>query len=60
VLKNIQQKNMSGADMTEFIGGSVVLADFCPFMQQVSWSVNNEVVRDSKCIYEENRPGLSV
>jgi hypothetical protein len=25
-------------------------------MQQVSWSINNDVIRDSKCTYEENRP----
>ncbi len=32
-----------------------VLADYCPFMQQVSWSINNEI-RDSKCSFEENKP----
>ena len=26
-------------------------------MQQVSWSINNDV-RDSKCIYDENRPDV--
>lgn len=41
----------------EHVGGSVLLADFCPFMQQVSWSFNggNEI-RDSKCSLEENEP----
>ena len=38
-----------------YVGGSVVLADYGPFMQLVSWSINNEI-RDSKCLYEENRP----
>ena len=52
---HFQQGNVTA--ITDFIGGSVVLADYCPFMQQVSWSVNNEVIRDSKCIYDENRPG---
>ncbi len=37
------------------LGGSVVLAYYCPFMQQVSWSINDEV-RDSKCTFEENKP----
>jgi hypothetical protein len=37
------------------LGGSVLLADYCPFMQQVSWSVNGEV-RDSKCTIDENKP----
>ncbi|RNA21167.1 leishmanolysin-like peptidase [Brachionus plicatilis] len=40
------------------LGGSVALADYCPFMQQVSWSMNNEI-RDSRCIYEENSPDKS-
>ena len=43
--------------LSKHIGGSVILADYCPFMQQVSWSINNDVVRDSKCIFEENKPG---
>jgi hypothetical protein len=41
--------------ISNHLGGSVVLADYCPFMQQVSWSINNEI-RDSKCSYEENKP----
>ena len=41
--------------ISDHLGGSVVLADYCPFMQQVSWSINNEI-RDSKCSYEENKP----
>ena len=34
----------------------MILADYCPFMQQVSWSINNETIRDSKCSFEENMP----
>ncbi|CAF1091970.1 unnamed protein product, partial [Brachionus calyciflorus] len=43
---------------SSYLGGSVALADYCPFMQQVSWSINNEV-RDSKCLYEENQPDVN-
>jgi leishmanolysin-like peptidase len=43
------------SNISNNLGGSVVLADYCPFMQQVSWSINNEI-RDSKCSFEENRP----
>jgi hypothetical protein len=41
--------------ISNYLGGSVVLADYCPFMQQVSWSINNEI-RDSKCSFDENKP----
>jgi hypothetical protein len=44
--------------LAAYLGGSVILADYCPFMQQVSWSINNEI-RDSKCLYEENKPDKS-
>jgi hypothetical protein len=44
--------------ISKHVGGSVILADYCPFLQQVSWSVNNDVVRDSKCSFEENKPEI--
>jgi hypothetical protein len=46
---------ISNDAISAYLGGSVILADYCPFMQQVSWSINNEI-RDSKCLYEENKP----
>jgi len=42
-----------------YLGGSVILADYCPFMQQVSWSVSSDQIRDSKCSFDENKPDKS-
>lgn len=37
-------------------GGSVGLADYCPYIQEFTWRSNNVVVRGSHCNYEENQP----
>jgi len=37
-------------------GGSVALADYCPYIQEFTWRSNNVVVRGSHCMYEENQP----
>src|SRR5699024_10911438 len=37
-------------------GGSVVLADYCPYIQEFTWKQNDEVVRGSKCSFRENNP----
>ena len=37
-------------------GGSVALADYCPYIQEFTWRSNNVVVRGSHCMYEENNP----
>jgi leishmanolysin-like peptidase len=42
-------------DRDDHLGGSVILADYCPFMQQVSWSSKGST-RDSTCIFEDNEP----
>lgn len=39
-----------------FYGGSVALADYCPYIQEFTWRSNNIVVRGSHCMYEENNP----
>ena len=39
-----------------FYGGSVALADYCPYIQEFTWRSNNVVVRGSHCMYEENNP----
>lgn len=39
-----------------FFGGSVALADYCPYIQEFTWRSNNVVVRGSHCMYEENNP----
>jgi len=39
-----------------YYGGSVALADYCPYIQEFTWRSNNVVVRGSHCMYEENQP----
>lgn len=39
-----------------YYGGSVALADYCPYIQEFTWKLNEEVVRGSKCSFEENNP----
>jgi len=50
-LPNIPSENMS------FYGGSVTLADYCPYVQEFTWRANSVVIRGSHCYYEENNPG---
>ena len=40
-----------------YFGGSVALADYCPYIQEFTWRSNNVVVRGSHCMYKENNPG---
>lgn len=40
----------------EYYGGSVTLADFCPFIQEFTWRSKNIIVRGSQCQFEENNP----
>nr|CAD7426541.1 unnamed protein product [Timema monikensis] len=39
-----------------YYGGSVTLADYCPYIQEFTWRSNNIVVRGSHCQYLENNP----
>ena len=39
-----------------YYGGSVALADYCPYIQEFTWRSNNVVVRGSHCAYTENQP----
>ncbi|XP_040565883.1 leishmanolysin-like peptidase [Lepeophtheirus salmonis] len=39
-----------------YYGGSVALADYCPYIQEFTWRSNNVVVRGSHCMYPENNP----
>lgn len=43
-----------------FYGGSVQLADYCPYIQEFTWRNKNVVVRGSHCKFEENNPGKLV
>jgi leishmanolysin-like peptidase len=39
-----------------YYGGSVALADFCPYIQEFTWRSDNIAIRGSNCLYEENNP----
>ncbi|XP_060515832.1 leishmanolysin-like peptidase [Cylas formicarius] len=39
-----------------FYGGSVSLADYCPYIQEFTWKSNDIIVRGSHCQYKENNP----
>ncbi|XP_034244077.1 leishmanolysin-like peptidase [Thrips palmi] len=39
-----------------FYGGSVSLADYCPYIQEFTWRSKSVVVRGSNCRYFENNP----
>lgn len=40
----------------EYYGGSVTLADFCPFIQEFTWRSKNVIVRGSQCLFHDNNP----
>ncbi|ENN76852.1 hypothetical protein YQE_06693, partial [Dendroctonus ponderosae] len=39
-----------------YYGGSVSLADYCPYIQEFTWSSDNVIVRGSHCQFIENNP----
>ena len=39
-------------------GGSVSLADYCPYIQEFTWKSKDVVVRGSQCQFVENSPPL--
>ncbi|XP_021940334.1 leishmanolysin-like peptidase [Zootermopsis nevadensis] len=39
-----------------YFGGSVSLADYCPYIQEFTWRSKNVIVRGSHCQYNENNP----
>lgn len=41
-------------------GGSVSLADYCPYLQEFTWKHKNVLIRGSRCSYEENTPKSEV
>ncbi|RVE48435.1 hypothetical protein evm_006871 [Chilo suppressalis] len=43
-----------------FYGGSVSLADYCPYLQEFTWKHKSVLVRGSRCSYEENTPKTDV
>lgn len=40
----------------EYYGGSVSLADHCPYIQEFTWRSKNVIVRGSQCYFEDNNP----
>lgn len=40
-----------------YYGGSVEIADYCPFSQEFSWHLSGEFQRSSDCRILENQPG---
>ncbi|CAH0731104.1 unnamed protein product, partial [Brenthis ino] len=43
-----------------YYGGSVSLADYCPYLQEFTWKHKNVLIRGSRCSYEENTPKSEV
>lgn len=39
-----------------YYGGSVSLADYCPYIQEFTWRSKNVVIRGSHCQFPENNP----
>ena len=37
-------------------GGSVSLADYCPYLQEFTWKDGKRTIRDSRCSMQENNP----
>lgn len=44
--------------MEGYYGGSVSLADYCPYIQEFTWRSKNIIVRGSHCQFADNNPGL--
>lgn len=40
----------------EYYGGSVSLADHCPYIQEFTWRNKNIVIRGSQCQFIDNNP----
>ncbi|XP_050676870.1 leishmanolysin-like peptidase [Leptidea sinapis] len=47
--------NVPAGDESHY-GGSVSLADYCPYLQEFTWKHKSVLVRGSRCSYEENTP----
>lgn len=57
--QNFQGLPTTLAENVSYYGGSVTLADYCPYVQEFTWRANTVVIRGSHCLYEENNPGQS-
>ena len=48
--------SLPGADTPSHYGGATILADFCPYFQELDWKKGNRTVRSSSCKHESNKP----
>ena len=46
--------SLPGVDVPSNYGGATVLADFCPYYQELDWKKGNIIVRGSSCKHESN------
>ncbi|XP_045456221.1 leishmanolysin-like peptidase [Melitaea cinxia] len=51
--------NIPAEDVAHY-GGSVSLADYCPYLQEFTWKHKTVLIRGSRCSYEENTPKQDV
>lgn len=61
LLKCLYSQNFDAIQHVEpgtegYYGGSVSLADYCPYIQEFTWRSNNVIVRGSHCQYADNNP----
>lgn len=40
-----------------YYGGAIILADFCPYYQELNWRKDGVIVRGSNCKHQSNNPG---
>jgi hypothetical protein len=56
IFQNFEKIPHVDSSSVGYYGGSVALADYCPYIQEFTWRSNNVVVRGSHCMYKENNP----
>ena len=54
--QNFDRLNDVSPSQLSNYGGSVVLADYCPYIQEFTWKYNEQALRGSQCQYEQNSP----
>lgn len=57
VLQYFDELSGIPAEDLPYYGGSVEIADYCPFSQEFSWHLSGEYQRSSDCRILENQPG---
>ena len=48
--------SLPGVDTPTHYGGSTMLADYCPYYQELDWKKNGAVIRGSSCKLKSNMP----